>query len=125
MDVGAGVSNQFSSCPLSRNAPELFDTLVGIYSDIVQLAVQATVLGTEQHTLAKLRTLARRAGEADAVPQDLIAVHLSALAILVKTKPQAMVRACVRQSRLLLVKLVGELALYYRDQAKLQKAPVQ
>ena len=121
----AGVSSQFSTCPLSQSAPEVFDTFVANYSDIVQLAVQATVLGTEQHTLAKLRTLARQAGERDAVPQDLIAIHLSALAMLVKTKPQPMVRACVRHSRLLLVKLVGELALYYRDQARHQRQAIQ
>lgn len=106
---------QFNACPLYRQNPALFDALATTYCDIVQLAVREAVSGTDRHVFAKIRTLARRAGDHDAVPQDLIAVHLSALAMLVQAKPQAMVRACIRQSRLLLVKMIGELALYYRE----------
>lgn len=118
--MAAGASTQLSACPLYRQNPVLFDSLANAYCDIVQLAVREAVSGTDRHVFAKLRTLARRAGDHDAVPQDLIAVHLSALAMLVKAKPHAMVRACIRQSRLLLVKLVGELALYYRDRARVE-----
>jgi hypothetical protein len=112
------VSTQFTVCRLSEETPDLFGDFVREYSDIVQLAVRQTVSATDRHVFAKIRALARQAGEHDAVPQDLIAVHLSALAILVKTQPQALVKACIRHSRLLLVKMVGELAIYYRDQVK-------
>ena len=88
------------------------------YGEIVQLSVRESMSATERHVFAKIRALARRAGEHDAVPQDLIAIHLSALATLVKSKPPALIRACIRQSRLLLVKLIGELALYYREQCR-------
>ena len=107
--------DEFSGCPLYRHRPDLFELFVASYIEITQLAVREAVSGTDRHIFAKLRTLARKAGEEDAVPQDLIAVHLSALSTLVKTKPQPIVRAAIRQSRLLLVKLIGELALYYRD----------
>jgi hypothetical protein len=123
--MGPGTSNQFSACPLARQQPELFASFVSHYSDIVELAVQEVVTGTDRHVFAKVRSLARRAGEETAVPQDLIAVHLSALAILVQSKPQAMVRACIRHSRLLLVKMIGELALYYREQAIRQRQAAQ
>jgi hypothetical protein len=116
------LSSQFSTCPLFRHHPELFETFVGTYCEILQVAVEEAVSGTDRHVFSKVRTLAKLAGEKNAEPQDLIAVHLSALAILVNTKPQAMVRACIRHSRLLLVKLVGELALYYREQAVRSKA---
>ncbi len=111
----SAVSHQFSTCPLSLQKPKLFGKFVEEYRDIVELAVRQAVSGTDRHIFARVRGLARRAGEEDAVPQDLIAVHLSALAILVKTKPHAMAKASVRHSRLLLVKMIGELALYYRD----------
>jgi hypothetical protein len=110
-------SYEFSTCALYHHDPRAFQEFVHAYSEIVQLAVQETVAGTDRQVFAKLRTLAQRAGSQDAVPQDLIAVHLSALAALVESKPPALVRACIRQSRLLLVKMIGELALYYRDQA--------
>jgi hypothetical protein len=115
-------SSQLSACPLSRRHPELFEAFVCSYCEILQLAVEEAVSSTDGRVFAKLRTLAKQAGDKDAVPQDLIAVHISALAILVNTKPQAMVRACIRHSRLLLVKMVGELALYYREQAARPKA---
>lgn len=100
----------------------MFQGFVANYGQIVELAIQQAVSGTDRHVFAKLRTLARQAGQQDAVPQDLIAVHLSALSVIVKTKPQARVRACIRHSRLLLVKMVGELAIYYRERAIGKKA---
>jgi len=103
------------ACALSRNDPALFDALVGEYGDIVELAVREVLSGTDFKVYPKLRELAWRAGEKDSLPQDLIAVHLSALSILVRTKPHAMVRTGIRQSRMLLVKMIGELALYYRS----------
>ena len=108
----------FASCELGRRNPQLFTSSVEEYCAAVQLAVEESVSGTDRRTLAKVRTLARRLGEADSVPQDFIAVHLSALAILVRNKPHAMAKACVRHSRLLLVKMIGELALFYREQAR-------
>src|SRR5579883_411884 len=112
------VSNQFSTCRLSAQNPDLFRTFVQDYSDIVKLAAQQTVSGTDRRVFPRVRALARQAGESDALPQDLIAVHLSALAILIKTQPQATAKACIRHARLLLVKMVGELAIYYREQMK-------
>jgi hypothetical protein len=116
------ISSEFTTCQLSRQQPELFEALVASYGEIVELAIQQEALGTDRRVFPKLRSLARQGGQQDAVPQDLIAVHLSALAIIVKTRPQAMVRACIRHSRLLLVKMIGELALYYRERANGQKA---
>jgi hypothetical protein len=111
------IPSQFSPCPLFRNHPDVFENFVHNYREIIELAIQQTISGTDRHVLSKVRALARQAGQQNAVPQDLIAVHLSALAILVRTKPQAMMRACIRHSRLLLVKLLGELAIYYRELA--------
>ncbi|MBV8844979.1 MAG: hypothetical protein JO307_19405 [Bryobacterales bacterium] len=108
----------FGNCELARERPQLFTAAVGEYCAVVQLAVEESVAGTDRHTLAKVRSLARRLGDADSLPQDVIAIHLSALAMLVRNKPHGMAKACVRHSRLLLVKMVGELALFYREQAR-------
>lgn len=111
-------STQFGACPLSRKDSALFGALVEDYREIIQLAVEEALSGTDRHTFSRVRALARRAGRQDAAPQDVVAVHLTALVMIVKNKPHAMVKACVRQSRLLLVKLIGELALYYRELAR-------
>jgi hypothetical protein len=116
-DMDARISGLFNPCPLFRKYPDLFEAFVATYREIVELAIQQTISGTDRNVFPKLRTLAREAGQRDALPQDLIAVHLSALSVIVKTKPQAMVRACIRHSRLLLVKMVGELAIYYRERS--------
>ena len=115
--MAASETNEFSTCQMYRRDAHLFETFVGDYASIIELAVREAVSGTDIHVFARVRRLARKAGESDAVPQDLIAVHLSALSKLVQTKPQALVKACIRQSRLTLVKMIGELALYYRDRA--------
>ena len=107
-----------SGSELARKMPQVFAASVEEYCTVLQLAVEESVSATDRHTLARIRTLARRLGEADSVPQDFIAVHLAALAIVVRNKPHAMAKACVRHSRLLLVKMVGELALFYREQAR-------
>lgn len=109
--------DDFRACPLYRGYPDLFQSFVARYSEIIELAIREAVSGTDRQVFTKLRTLARSAGDKDAVPQDLIAVHLSALATFVKMKPQPIVRAGIRHSRLLLVKMLGELALYYRDRS--------
>ena len=111
-------TGHFAACPLAQRDPELFRTFVATYSEIIRLAVEGSVSGTDRHVFSKLRKLGRSAGEGDAEAQDLIAVHLSALASIVTANPQAMVKACVRHSRLLLVKMIGELAMYYRERAK-------
>ena len=118
--IDAGVPHEFSTCDLYRHDSHLFETFVANYTSIIELAVREAVSGCDGQVFAKVRSLARRAGEQNAVPQDLIAVHLSALAALVRTKPQALVKACIRQSRLTLVKMIGELALYYRDRVVAQ-----
>jgi hypothetical protein len=113
--VGTATSTGFGECALSHQDPGLFDSLVTRYCGIVELAIRQARPGLDSRVFENLRDLACQAGQRNASPQDLIAVHLSALAILVNTKPQSMARACIRHSRLLLVKMVGELALYYRD----------
>ncbi|HZS57417.1 MAG TPA: hypothetical protein VFA65_23660 [Bryobacteraceae bacterium] len=107
-----------AGCELACKAPQLFTASVEEYCTVLQLAVEESISGVDGHTRARIRTLARRLGEADCLPQDFIAVHLAALAIVVRNKPHAMAKACVRHSRLLLVKMIGELALFYREQAR-------
>jgi len=105
------------ACCLSYKDPALFEALVADYGDIVELAVREVVSGADLKVYPKLRALAWRTGEKDGLPQDLIAVHLSALSTLVRSKPQAIIRTGIRQSRMLLVKMIGELALYYRNRS--------
>jgi hypothetical protein len=107
-----------AGCELARKRPQLFTASVEEYYTVLQAAVEESVSGADRHTLARIRTLARRLGEVDSLPQDFIAVHLAALATVVRNKPHAMAKACVRHSRLLLVKMIGELALFYREQAR-------
>lgn len=114
---GAGLaSSEWTNCLLARNDPAFFGALVTEYSQIVRLAVEESVFRTERHVFAKIRNLARSAGEKDAVPQDLIFVHITGLAKLTENVPRPMAKACVQHARLLLVKMIGELALYYREQ---------
>jgi hypothetical protein len=112
-------AGEFSNCLLARNEPTLFSTLATEYSRIVQLAVEESLFRTDRHVFAKTRNLARSAGEKDAVPQDLIFVHISGLAMLAERVPRPLAKAYVQHARLLLLKMVGELALYYREQASL------
>jgi hypothetical protein len=124
MSEHQAASGQLASCHLARSNPILFHAAVEEYGAIVQLAVEETVSGNDRRAFGRVRTLARKAARDNAVPQDLIAVHLTALAMVIRNRPHAMAKACVRHSRLLLVKMIGELALYYREQARGEKAAV-
>ncbi len=106
------------ACELARRDPLLFAAAVEEYGVVIESSIEEALSGTDRHTRGRIRALARKLGAEDAVPQDLVAIHLSTLAGVVKSKPHALAKACVRHSRLLLVKMVGELALFYRDQAR-------
>jgi hypothetical protein len=110
-------SGEFSHCQLAREDPMLFSSLVVEYSHAVQLAVEESVFRTDRQVFVRIRNLARSAGEKDAVPQDLIFIHIAGLARIAKDTPRRLAKAYVQHARLLLVKMVGELALYYREQA--------
>lgn len=111
------VSGEFNNCVLARHDPMFFSALAVEYGQAVQLAVEESVFRTDRQVFVRIRNLARSAGEKDAVPQDLIFVHIAGLARLAKDAPRPLAKAYVHHARLLLVKLVGELALYYREQA--------
>ena len=110
-------SSELSNCLLARHDPMFFSSLVIEYSRVVQLAVEESVFRTDRQVFVGIRNLARSAGEKDAVPQDLIFVHIAGLARLAKDAPRPLAKAYVQHARLLLVKMIGELALYYREQA--------
>lgn len=110
-------SSEFSYCLLARQDPMLFSSLAVEYSQVVQLAVEESVFRTDRQVFVRIRNLARSAGEKDAVPQDLIFIHIAGLARLAKDTPRPLAKAYVQHGRLLLVKMVGELALYYRERA--------
>lgn len=109
------LSTEVTNCLLAQNNPDLFSALVAEYDHIVRQAAQQIPLFADRESLAKISHLARRAGEHDAVPADLIAIHLAALATLANSNSRLVVKTCMHQARLLLLKMVGELALYYRS----------
>lgn len=108
-------------CLLARNHPTLFSALAIEYSTITQLALEEAALRTDRQVLAKVRNLATRAGEVNAVPHDLVCIHLMALSILAGKVRPTVAKACAQHARLLLLKMMGELALYYRDKARLAR----
>ena len=112
-------SAEFAPCLLARNEPALFLTLSTDYCAITQLAVEESVLRTDRQVFARVRHLARRAGEKNAVPQDLVCVHIAGLSMIADKLPRPVAKACAQHARLLLLKMIGELALYYREQASL------
>ena len=114
-------SSDLNNCLLARHDSALFSALAAEYCALVRLASEESVFSTDRQVFAGIRKLARRAGERDALPQDLVSVHISGLAKIAESVPRPMARLCFRQARLLLVKLMGELALYYREQIVLAR----
>jgi hypothetical protein len=124
MDDGF-LSSKVTGCHLLQNHPALFAALTTEYRGIVQRAAEKASSYPDREILSQIAGLSRRAGEHDAAPVDLVAIHLAALGRLATQNSRPVAKACLRQARLLFLKMIGELALYYRSKVPIAKAAAQ
>jgi hypothetical protein len=108
-------ASTFNLLPLSKNLPELFNELVTQYGDILDNALEIQTYKVNHDISAELRTLADKLGHLNAGPQEVVLLHTTALKQKCQENPYAKAAVFVEEGRILVLKLMGYLAVHYRN----------
>lgn len=108
-------ADTFNLLPLSKNLPELFNELVTQYGDILDNALERQTYKVNHDISTDLRTLADKLGHLNAGPQDIVLLHTTALKQKCQDSPYAKAAVFVEEGRILVLKLMGYLAVHYRN----------
>ncbi|MGF1640282.1 MAG: response regulator [Rhodospirillales bacterium] len=92
-----------------------FADLVVRYQDILDRSLEERAMKTNKGVVEDLRGLADQLGAFGASPRDVIELHTAAIATKLKRQPLQKAKAYVLEARLLLLKLMGDLASFYRN----------
>lgn len=104
----------YGHTPLAENSP-LFAQLVKEYGDVVELSLEERGFRTSTNRGPLLTVLADRLGFLRALPRDVIAIHTQALRDRLTNTTVARSRVYLDEARLVLLRLMGYLAAYYRS----------
>lgn len=100
---------------LSESLPEIFDKLVSEYEDILDHALESQTYKVNHDISEELRILADKLGQLNAGPQDIVLLHTTALKEKNRDSSYAKSAAYIEEGRILVLKLMGYLAAYYRN----------
>ncbi|MGL4460701.1 MAG: hypothetical protein ACRC1K_00990 [Planctomycetia bacterium] len=103
----------------------MFDDCVAAYDRLLDGALEERAFQMDRRVPAALRSEAERLGRLAAGPRDVVEIHAAALEQKLSDSNKAKAAAYVDEGRLLVLRLMGNLTTYYRDQAKvdLEGAP--
>ena len=105
----------FNLLPLAESLPAIFDDLTNEYGALLDIVLEAKMYRITEDLTEKLRSLAERLGAYNAGPHDVVLLHSNALKIKVSGAPYAKASVYFEEGRLLVLKLMGYLAAYYRS----------
>lgn len=113
--VKTGVTaRMFGSEPLRNSVPDVFEELVGYYSNLMDLALEQQSYKIEHNVSEKLQTLAEKLGVFKAGPRDVIDIHTLALKQKTQDINLTKAEAYVAEGRLMVLELMGYLTSFYR-----------
>jgi DNA-binding NarL/FixJ family response regulator len=100
--------------PVAVSAPQAQQQLQRRYGALLRLAVDQRVHRQQDKLSEELVSLAQRLGALRAGPRDVMTMHTQALRARLRQAAAAEVDALLDESRLLALRLMGELLLHYR-----------
>jgi DNA-binding NarL/FixJ family response regulator len=104
----------FGQTSLKEAAPGVFGDLVRHYQDILDRSLEERAVRTNKEVVEELKSLADRLGGLDASPTDVVDLHMATMTAKLHGQPLKKAKAYVAEGRLLLLKLMGDLASFYR-----------
>ncbi len=113
----------FEQASLKEGAPDVFGDLVRHYQDILDHALEERAMRTNMGVVEELKSLADRLGRLGAGSTDVVDLHMATMTAKLHGHPPQKARAYVTEGRLLLLKLMGDLASFYRN-LSWGKAPI-
>ena len=105
----------YGAAPLRESVPEVFDAAAQRYADLLDLALEEQAYKTDRRVSEQLKVLAGTLGAAGAGPRDLIDIHSSATKTKMRGVAAQKAQAYLEEGRLMVLKLMGNLASYYRN----------
>ncbi|MCP5157946.1 MAG: response regulator [Gammaproteobacteria bacterium] len=100
--------------PLADHDAALFQTLVNIYRDLLEKAVEQQAFKVEHPVDHGLTALAQQLGFLRAGPRDVIDLHSQALKSVLQNRGKFAARFYIDEGRLMALELMGDLVSYYR-----------
>jgi DNA-binding NarL/FixJ family response regulator len=104
----------FGQNSLKEAAPGVFGDLVRHYHDILDRSLEERAMKTNKGVVEQLKSLADRLGGLDAAPPDVVDLHMATITAKLHGQPLQKAKVYVAEGRLLLLKLMGDLASFYR-----------
>lgn len=105
----------FHLLPLAESVPEIFADLTAEYGRLLDLAIEKRTYRIDDDLSDKLRSLAERLGDCNAGPHDVVLLHSRALKDKIAGMAYARANVYFEEGRLMVLKLMGYLAAYYRN----------
>jgi DNA-binding NarL/FixJ family response regulator len=112
----------FGQSSLKESAGSLFGDLARQYLEILDHSLEERAMKTKKGVVEQLKSLADELGALGAGPRDVVELHTAAITTKLHGQPLPKAKAYVIEGRLLLLKLMGDLASFYRN-LSLGKAP--
>lgn len=102
---------------LSESLPDVFRELAATYANILKRSLEETMYKVDHGAAKDTRALAERLGFLRATPRDVVALHTTAAGPENGRAGPAPDKLFHMEARLLLLRLMGDLASYYRTYA--------
>lgn len=106
----------FGQGPLRTSVPDQFKSLVEKHGILLDRALEENAFKMERRADDKIRDLAWQLGFLQACPRDVIEVHMTSLKRKCQGVPPKKANAYADEGRMVVLKLMGYLASYYRMQ---------
>jgi hypothetical protein len=110
-------AQMFGVEPLRLNTPDEFQLLVQEYGKVLVRALENRAYRQKTDISEPLRKIADKVGLLKGGPRDIVEIHNRALKDKIAGANSRKVQACFEEARLLLIKLMGYLAVFYRNRA--------
>jgi len=105
----------FGQSSLKESAGSLFGDFARQYQEILDHSLEERVMKTNKGVVEQLKSLADELGALGAGPRDVVALHTAAITTKLQGQPSKKTKAYLVEGRLLLLKLMGDLAYFYRN----------
>jgi PAS domain S-box-containing protein len=98
-------------------SPDTFSELVKNYQEVMDLALEQQMYKVEHDIGGRLSTIAEALGFYKADPRDVVDIHTTALKEKIRSASSEKKKAYTGEGWLMVIKLMGDLASFYRNRA--------
>jgi PAS domain S-box-containing protein len=105
----------FGLIPLREHLPNIFDTLVERYEDLMDTALERRAYKVEEDDYqGEVRAIAERLGSVGAGPRDVVDIHIAAFTRKRDQSHPRKIEAYAEEGRMIALEIMGDLVSYYR-----------